>query len=84
MALVVAVQAALRACDLPLEERPFFAHITLARLKFPAPREVEEFLAQPLPSFPVFPVQEFILFQSRWTAAGVEHLPLMRFTLAAG
>lgn len=82
--LVAMVQAALRTCGLPVEERPFTAHITLARLRFPAAREARAFLDQPLPPFPVFPVQAFILFQSRVTASGVEHLPLSRFLLTSG
>lgn len=83
--LAVAVQGAILAASLPVEERPFSAHITLARLKFPAPREVEEFLAQPLPPhLPPLPVHDFILFESRLTPDGAEHLPLTRFPLATG
>jgi 2'-5' RNA ligase len=83
--LVVMVQAALRACGLPVEERPFTAHITLARLRFPAPREARTFLDQPLPPhLPALPVQEFILFESRLTAQGVEHRPLASFPLTPG
>lgn len=81
--LVVAVQSAIRDCGLPVEERPFSAHLTLARLRFPAPREVGAFLDQPLSEpFPLLPVEEFILFQSRLTPHGAEHLPLTRFSLA--
>ena len=81
--LVAAVQSALLDCGLPGEERPFSAHITLARLRFPAPREVGAFLDQPLPPrLPELPVQEFILFESRLTPHGAEHLPLTRFPLA--
>lgn len=85
LALVAAVQNALRACDLPQDERPFSAHITLARLKRPVGREVAEFLAQPLPDpLPSLPVREFILFQSRLTPHGAEHLPLSSFSLTPG
>ena len=79
--VAAAVQAAIRACDLPVEERPFSPHLTLARPKFPATREAEAFLDQPLPPLPAFPVQEFILFASRLTPHGAEHLPLYRFPL---
>ena len=80
--LAVAVQGAILACGLPVEERPFSAHITLARLRFPAAREVGAFLDQPLSEpFPALAVQEFILFQSRLTPHGAEHLPLTRFPL---
>lgn len=83
--LAAAVQSAILACGLPVEERPFSPHITLARLKFPAVREVGLFLDQPLPvPLPVLPVQEFILFQSRLTPHGAEHLPLTIFPLMAG
>ena len=81
--LAAAVQEALFVCGFPLEERPFSPHLTLARLKFPAPREVGVFLDQPLPaSFPVFAVREFILFESRLNPHGAEHLPLRSFPLA--
>ncbi len=84
LALVTAVQRTLRACDLPLDERPFSAHITLARLKHPAGREREEFFAQPLSAFPAFPVHDFILFESRLTPHGAEHNPLSNFLLVPG
>lgn len=81
--LAAQVQAAILACGLPGEERPFSAHLTLARLKFPAPREVGAFLDQTLPEpFPALPVREFILFESRLNPHGAEHLPLARFPLA--
>lgn len=81
--LVAAVQIAIRDCSLPVEERPFAAHITLGRLRFPAPREVGIFLDQPLPHLPLLPVEEFILFESRLHPQGVEHRPLTRFPLTA-
>jgi len=81
--LVAAVHSAIRDCGLPLEERPFSAHITLARLRFPAPREAGAFLDQTLPPhLPPLPVHEFILFESRLSPHGVEHLPLTSFPLA--
>lgn len=83
--LAAAVQAAILACGLPVEDRPFSAHITLARLKFPAAQEVGIFLAQPLPTpLPTLAVHDFILFESRLTPHGAEHLPLMTFPLTAG
>lgn len=83
--LAAAVQAAILACGLPVEERPFSPHLTLARLKIPGPRKVEVFLDQSLPAFlPVWPVEEFTLFASRLTPSGAEHLPLARFPLAIG
>jgi 2'-5' RNA ligase len=83
--LAAAVQGALLACGFPLEERPFSPHLTLARIKLPAPREVGAFLDQPLPHpLLAFAVREFILFESRLHPHGAEHLPLRSFPLAPG
>lgn len=81
--LAAAVQDAVRGCGIPLDERPFSPHITLARLKLPASHEVGAFLdGQRSRIFPAFPVHEFILFQSRLSSTGAQHIPLQRFTLA--
>ena len=83
--LAAAVQGALLVCGFPLEERPFSAHLTLARLKSPVAREVGVFLDQSLPEpLPAFAVREFILFESRLNPHGAEHLPLRSFSLATG
>jgi RNA 2',3'-cyclic 3'-phosphodiesterase len=75
----------LRASDIPQEERPFSPHITLARLKLPAARECASFLDRPLAlERTSVPVVEFILFESRLTAAGAIHTPLKRFPLSGG
>jgi 2'-5' RNA ligase len=75
----------LRAGGIPQEERPFSPHITLARLKLPATRQCRSFLERPLAleRTPI-PVVEFILFESRLTAAGAIHTPLKRFPLSGG
>ncbi len=79
------VRKALLTCGIPQEERPFSAHITLARLKFPASREVAAFLDQPQrQELPTVAVREFILFQSRLTPQGAIHTPLKSFPLASG
>jgi len=78
------VRAVVLACGIPQEERPFSPHITLARLKFPAPRESDVFLDQHQKlELPPFPVREFTLFQSRLTPQGAVHLPIRNFSLAA-
>lgn len=83
--LAAQVQEALLLCDLPVEERPFSPHLTLARLKFPVSREVGAFLDQSLPApLPALPVEDFILFESRLMPHGAEHLPLTNFPLTAG
>jgi len=76
------VRKALLACSIPQEDRPFSPHITLARLKFPAVREVAPFLDQPpKQQLPPVAVREFILFQSSLTPKGAIHTPLRRFPL---
>jgi 2'-5' RNA ligase len=76
------VRKAVLSCNIPQEERPFSAHITLSRLRFPAVREVGAFLDQPqeqeLP--PLF-VREYVLFQSRLTPQGAIHTPVKTFPL---
>ena len=82
--LAARVHEAVLACDIPQEERPFSAHITLARLKFPASRESGAFLDQHQKgNLPPLSVREFILFQSRLTPQGAVHTPIKNFALAA-
>lgn len=82
LGLAAAVHHAVLACGLPLEERPFAPHITLARLKLPAAPEVAAFLERGGERrFPPFPVREFTLFQSRLQASGAQHVPLHTFPL---
>ncbi|MBI2354469.1 MAG: RNA 2',3'-cyclic phosphodiesterase [Deltaproteobacteria bacterium] len=77
------VRQAVLSCDIPQEERPFSAHITLARLRFPAAREAGAFLDQPQKEeLPPVSVREFILFQSRLTPQGAIHTPVRVFPLA--
>jgi len=81
--LAAAVREAVLACDIPLEERPFSPHITLARLRFPAPREVATFLDHPLKQIsPHADIHEFTLFQSRLTFQGAVHTPVKAFALS--
>lgn len=83
MRLAAGVHGAVLACGIPQEERPFSPHITLARLKFPAAREVDAFLAMPQKlKLPPFPVREIILFQSRLTPHGAEHISIRTFPMA--
>jgi 2'-5' RNA ligase len=77
------VHEAVLSSGIPQEARPFSPHITLARLKIPATREVGAFLDQPMKQLPSVAVQEFILFQSRLTPAGAIHTPVKIFPLAA-
>jgi len=80
MNLAAGVHGAVLACSIPQEERPFSPHITLARLKFPAAREVDAFLNMPQKlKLPPFPVREITLFQSRLTPHGAVHIPVRTF-----
>ncbi|HXC92972.1 MAG TPA: hypothetical protein VN652_03115, partial [Geobacteraceae bacterium] len=56
---------------------------TLARLKFPASREVSDFLDQHTSvDLPPFAVKEFVLFQSRLSQQSALHIPVKSFPLA--
>lgn len=80
--LAATVRAALLACGIHQEERPFSPHITLARLKEHAPREIDAFLDQnSRVKFPPFSVREFTLFQSLLAPRGAVHRALMNFQL---
>jgi len=69
-------------CGIPQEERPFSPHLTLARLKTPASRELGVFLDQHMSvDLPPFPVKQFILFQSKLSQQGAVHIPLRNFPL---
>jgi 2'-5' RNA ligase len=80
--LAILVRRAVLACNIPQEERPFSPHITLARLKFPAAREVAAFLDYPpKQDLPLVSVQEFVLFQSSLTPQGAIHTAVKVFPL---
>ncbi len=73
-ALQGALEAAVRDLGRPPEGKPFHPHLTLARLKFPATREVEAFLARHRDlSLAPFEVREFHLYSSRLSPNGAEH-----------
>jgi 2'-5' RNA ligase len=81
--LAALVREAVMTCNIPQEERPFSPHITLARLKLPAPREVGAFLDRPQKQeFPPVGVREFTLFQSLLTSRGAVHTPVKTFALS--
>lgn len=82
--LAGAVRETVGACGIALENRPFSPHITLARLKFPAPGESDAFFDRPdIRKLPPFPVKEFILFHSRLTQHGAIHSRIESFPLVA-
>lgn len=64
------------------EKRPFHPHLTLARIKKPHPKGIEDFLNKNL-SFqtPDFPVNEFYLYQSTLTPKGARYQRVAQFPL---
>jgi 2'-5' RNA ligase len=60
------IEKTLVQLDLAPEDRPFSAHITLARLKTPPPRDVTDGYLAKHSSFqtPTFPVSQFVLYSS--------------------
>jgi 2'-5' RNA ligase len=81
--LATAVHDTVLACGIAQEERPFSPHLTLARLKIPASRELGAFLDQQQElNLEPFSVTEFALFQSRLTPQGATHIPLRILPLA--
>jgi len=83
--LAAQVQRVLRSCAIAPEERPFFPHITLARLKMPAGHEASRFLHPPQPlKIPPVDVDAYGLYESRLTSAGAIHTLMELFPLSTG
>jgi len=81
-ALADQVNQTVSSCGIVQEERPFSPHITLARCREPAAREVSAFLEQHRQlQLPQVMVREFILFQSILSRQGAVHTPQQRFPL---
>lgn len=76
-----AVQQALESLGLPPPDRPFFPHITLARLK--TPRSLAGLLREP-PAFDerTVPVGEVLLYRSELSPKGGRYTVLRRAALA--
>ena len=80
--LVEKIRTSVTMCGIPLKNRTFAPHVTLARLKSPEPRESNAFLSQPhTTSFPPVEVHEFLLFESRLTSHGALHTVVQTFKL---
>jgi 2'-5' RNA ligase len=83
--LAALLREALLSSGIPLEDRPFTPHITLARLKLPAAREVAAFLDQRHhQEIPAVEVGKYVLFESRLTPKGAVHTVLEIFPLSSG
>lgn len=68
------VELALTETGLPVEERPFSPHITIARLKETLPEAVTRFETRHCDfACPAFEVSEFILYSSILTRQGAIH-----------
>jgi len=82
LALQQQVERALVPLGFPPDDRPFSAHITLARLKSDARREVEAFLEQhhDFRADP-FPVSAFHLIESTLTPQGAQYRHVAIFPL---
>lgn len=82
--LAARVRTAVVACGIPQEERPFSAHITLARLKLSSSEQLEAFLERYKNiKYPAFMVEKFILYQSKLTQQGAVHILTKDFQLTA-
>lgn len=76
------IQQTVLAAGISLEERPFSPHITLARFKLPAARELSTYFDRhSKKSFKPFSVREFTLFQSQLSRDGALHIPVRSFPL---
>jgi len=62
------------------DRRPFRAHLTVARLREPAPVPLEEL---PAPDSLAFEVAEVVLYESRLSSTGATHVPLTRLPLGS-
>ena len=60
------------------ERRPFRTHLTLGRLRQPAPLALS---AVPCPDAKPFFVEEVVLYESRLSPTGARYVPLARFPL---
>jgi len=81
--LVTDLNKTLHAIGIPAPSRPFFPHITLARIKKP----VRPGVLTPLihrfqtPISPAFPVTHLVFYQSRLLPEGAKHVSLCRTRL---
>jgi len=76
-----AIGNSLRALGLPVEDRPFRPHLTLARFSGPSPEAARVLAGQQRQATSAFLVREVVLFESRLHPEGPEHLPRLTFPL---
>ncbi len=80
--LQAAIESALVGIGFEPEDRPYRPHLTLGRVKGPPRGEWRSAAAAGVPV--PFEVGDFVLFESRHSAAGVTYFPLQRFVLDGG
>lgn len=86
VSLHAAIGAALQACCLPVERRPYVPHVTLARLTPAVPRAwIARFLADTAGlEITDIPVDRFQLYESRKLDGATEHAIVATVSLATG
>jgi 2'-5' RNA ligase len=73
------LDAAAAKVGVPRDRRPYQAHLTLGRLREPAPVPLERAAAVEIPPFRV---DEVVLYESRPDGNGARYVPLARLPLA--
>ena len=80
-ALAQSIEDALSAIGIPREKKPFRPHLTLGRIRKPAPGDWTPVLdAAATHPWPAFMVDKFTLWQSTLPPGGAIHTPLVEFT----
>ena len=81
--LAAGLESGAELLGVPREDRPFTAHLTLARIKEPLPAGIRDALQKvpPLPASATQIVEHFSLMQSRLSRAGAEYEEVERFEL---
>ncbi|EGB15062.1 2'-5' RNA ligase [Pseudodesulfovibrio mercurii] len=78
--LARSIEDALTAIGIPREKKPFRPHLTLGRIRKPAPGDWQPILdAAAAQEWPPFTVPHFTLWQSVLTPEGAIHTPLAAF-----
>lgn len=83
-ALQATVARELKSAGFPRDEKPFRAHLTLARMKddrSPEARATASALDSAAPSGPAFRVDEIVVMRSDLDPGGARHTPLARVSL---
>lgn len=76
------VKEAASASGIPSDEKPFFPHVTLARLKQPLPCNSADTIVWPIPGKKLsMEVNNLVLYQSRLTQQGAIHEKVRVFNL---